>query len=405
MIGTAPVPRPEVGTVRRQGRPLSTASLAPRWVRGPDTRALTLVAACCALVACEGGGPPGGAGGGEAGPAGPPAVAVQVFEAERTQFRRTLAAVGSLESPETAVVVAEQDGVVEGLDIPEGRRVPKGHVLVRLEDTRARSAVTVTRARLREVEDRLRRLRELDLAQISAEAELDQAEAERDAAAGALEEAEFRLRKTEVRAPFAGLLGLRQVNPGQYLEPGDPVVTLTRTDPLRLRFAVAESESPEVRAGQEVVGQVGRCGPRFEGRVDAVDTAVDPVTRTLRVQARVANPQGVLRPGMSARVRLVVGTVPDAVIVPREAVVRQGTKHLVYVIDGEGRAEPREVSLGQFYVDRVHVRSGVAGGDRVVTAGQQKLQPGSPTRAEPWTPTTNPNLSLGQEQGDCAAEP
>jgi membrane fusion protein (multidrug efflux system) len=331
-------------------------------------------------------------------------VAVQVFEAERTEFRRTVAAVGSLESPETALVVTEQDGVVVALDIPEGRRVAKGHVLVRLEDTRARAAVTVARARLREVEDRLRRLRELDLADISSEAELDQAEAERDAAAGTLEEAEFRLLKTEVRAPFAGLLGLRQASRGQYLEPGDPVVTLTRTDPLRLRFAVAEAQAVEVETAQVVVGQVGRCGPRFEGRVDALDTAVDPVTRTLQVQARVSNPQGTMRPGMSARVRLVVGVVPDAIVAPREAIVRQGTKHLMYVIDGEDRAEAREVSLGQFYVDRVHVRQGIQAGDRVVTAGQQKLQPGIPTRPEPWTPTTNPNLSLGQGQGDCVVE-
>jgi membrane fusion protein (multidrug efflux system) len=331
-------------------------------------------------------------------------VPVEVFEAEQTEFRRTIAAVGSLESPGTALVVGEESGVAEAVDVPEGQRVSKRHVLVRLEDTRARAAVTVARARLREAEDQLRRLQELDEANISAEAELDRAEAARDAAAGTLEEAEFRLRKTEIRAPFGGLLGLRQANPGQYLEPGDPVVTLTRTDPLRLRFAVAEAEAPEVATGQEVVGQVGRCGARFEGRVDAVDAAVDPVTRTLRVQARVPNPLAALRPGMSARVRLVVGTVPDAVVVPREALVRQGSRHVVYVLDEEDRAQRRDVTPGQFYMDRVRILSGVVAGDLVVTAGQQKLQPGAPTRPSPWTPTTNPNLTLGQEQGDCVVE-
>jgi membrane fusion protein (multidrug efflux system) len=109
----------------------------------------------------------------------------------------------------------------------------------------------------------------------------------------------------------------------------------------------------------------------------------------------VPNEDGRLLPGMAVRVRLVVGTIPDAVVIPQEAIIRQGTKHLVYVLDDEDRARQREVTLGTFFVDGVHVPAGVDAGDRVVVAGHQKLRPGAPTRLQPYEPTENPNLELG----------
>jgi membrane fusion protein (multidrug efflux system) len=99
-----------------------------------------------------------------------------------------------------------------------------------------------------------------------------------------------------------------------------------------------------------------------------------------------------------------VGTIPGALVVPQEAIVRQGTKHIVYTVDGDDRAQQQEVVLGEFFVDGVHVRQGLTAGARVVAAGQQKLSPGAPIQAQPWVATDNPNLELGRvgSAGACA---
>jgi membrane fusion protein (multidrug efflux system) len=319
------------------------------------------------------------------------------------ELPRTLAAVGSLQSPETTTVASEIAGTLVAIDIPEGRYAEEGHLLARLDDAEARAALSVARARLTNATARLARLRSLRASSVSSEQALDDAVAEFDAAKGEVDEAETRLRKTGIRAPFAGILGLRQVNQGQYLDPGDPVVEITQVDPLELEFGLPQRHARALALDQIVLGTVGQCGQRFEARVDAIDPRVDPATRTVRLQAAVPNPDGTLFPGMAVRVRLVIGAIPDAVVIPQEAIIRQGTKHRVYVVDEEGRARQRDVSLGTFFVDGVHLRAGVEPGDSVVVAGYQKLQPGAPTRPQPYQPTENPNLELGWfgPDGEC----
>jgi membrane fusion protein (multidrug efflux system) len=273
--------------------------------------------------------------------------------------------------------------------------VKQGHLLARLDDAEARANLSVARARLTAARARLVRLRSLRDSQVSSEQALDDAVAEFDGARGTVEESETRLSKTEIRAPFAGILGLRQVNPGQYLDRGDSVVEVTQVVPLELVFALPQRYAFEIEVGQLALGTVGECGQRFEARVDAIDPRVDPGTRAVRLQAAVPNQDGTLLPGMAVRVRLLVGAIPDAVVIPQEAIIRQGTKHLVYVLDDQDLAQQREVTLGTFFVDGVQLRSGVEPADRVVVAGHQKLRPGAPTRPQPYQPTENPNLELG----------
>ncbi len=342
---------------------------------------------------------------GHEGDGGPPPIAVQVVTATARELPRTLAAVGSLESPETTTVASEISGTAVAIDIPEGRYVKAGHLLARLDDAEAKATLSIARARLRNAEARLARLRSLRESKVSSEQALDDAVAEFDAAQGAVDEAETRLLKTKIRAPFDGILGLRQVNQGQYLDSGSPVVEITQVDPLELEFGLPQRHAADIEVDQVVLGTVGQCGQRFEARVDAIDPRVDPGTRAVRLQAVVPNEEGRLLPGMAVRVRLVVGTIPDAVVIPQEAIIRQGTKHLAYVLDEQDRARQREVTLGTFFVDGVHVPGGVDPGDRVVVAGHQKLRPGAPTRPQPYEPTENPNLALGWfgPEADCEA--
>ena len=355
-------------------------------------------AACLALLAlaaCEREGPGMGS--------GPPPLPVQVVTANAQAIPRTIDAVGSLESPEPTQVAAEVSGTVVSIDIAEGRRVAAGHVLVRIDDAELRARAAETRARYRQAQERLRRTRSLREQGVASHEALDDALAERDAAEAALEEADTRLRKASIRAPFDGVLGLREVSLGQFLDEGDPVVRLTQIDPLDLVFSVPQRHANEVALGQRALGVIGRCAERLEAEVTAIEPRLDPVTRMLRMKARVPNPDGALAPGMAVGLRLVVEEIPDAVVLPQEAIVRQGTKHVVYVVDGESRAHLREVTLGQFFSDGVHVTRGVAPGDVVIAAGYQKLRPGAPVQPQPWKDTHNPLLELGWfgPAGDC----
>jgi membrane fusion protein (multidrug efflux system) len=326
----------------------------------------------------------------------PPPVAVQIVRADPAPLPQTLTGVGSLRSPQRATIATEIAAKVVSFDIPEGRQVAAGHVLVRLDDVEYRAATRVARARLRHADERLQRLRSLHGAEVTSEQALEDALVAFDAARGALEEAESRLEHTVIRAPFRGVLGLRQINVGEYLEQGDAVVEITQVDPLELVFAIPQRHAARVAPGQVVLGMAELCGARFEGEVSALDPQVDPATRTLRILATVANDAGQLLPGMSARVRLLVGEIPDALVVPQEAVVRQGTKHLVYVLDSDDRVQPHEVQLGEFFADGVHLRSGVDAGARVVVSGQQKLRAQTLTAPQAYEPPENPNLDLGR---------
>jgi membrane fusion protein (multidrug efflux system) len=334
-----------------------------------------------------------------------PPVRVQIAVASPKDLPRTIASVGSLESTDMTTVSAEVDGRIIDLDIPEGQLVEKGHVLAYIDDAENKATLSVTRARRDNARDRLARLEKLRKQSVSSEQAYDDAKSEYDAASGAYAEARSRLAKTTIAAPFTGVLGLEQVNVGQYAESGMAIVELTRVDPLELRFSVPQRHASEVAVGQKVLGRIGSCGAAFEGEVTAIDPRIDVATRSLRLEASVPNPDGALFPGMAVSLRLVVGSIPKALVVPQEAVVRQGTKHVVYVLDAEDKAEQHNVELGQFFVDGVHLKAGVEPGARVVTAGQQKLRPGAATAPEPFVPVENPNLELGRFGPEGACDP
>ena len=352
--------------------------------------AIPLLVVCVIALACDAGGPVVGAPRGE-----PPPVPVHVAELAARSLPRTVSSVGGLESPEMTTVASEIAGTVVALDVPEGEAVDAGHIVLRLDDAEARAAVSVTRARLTNARDRLGRVEQLFGQGVASQQQLDDARSAFDAASGAHREASTRLVKHVIRAPYAGQLGMRQIDLGDYVRPGDPIVEISETTALELRFSVPQRHVGEVAAGQTVLGVVGRCGPRFEGTVVAVDPRVDPRTRMVGIRAAVPNNEGDLHPGMAVRVRLLVAERPDAIVIPQEAIVRQGTKHLVFVVDEESRAQPREVSLGEYFVDGVHVKAGLAAGETVILAGQQKLRPGAAVAPVPHETTQNPNVSVG----------
>jgi membrane fusion protein (multidrug efflux system) len=343
-----------------------------------------------------------GCGRGASGPPQFPPAPVEVIKAEPRMLPRTVTAVGSLESPQMTTVASEIAGKVDSLALPEGKHVEAGAVLAQLDSRTGAATLAVAEARLRNAQDRLQRIQPLHAQGIASQQDYDDARTEFDAATGARTEAASRLAKHTIRAPFAGTIGLKQASVGQYVKAGDPIVEITPAHALELHFAVPQKYVAELAVGQRVEGVVGRCELRFEGAVTAVDPRVDARTRMVGLRAGVTKTSGALVPGMAVRVRLVVAEIPGAIVLPQEAIVRQGTKHVVYTLNAKNEAEMHDVSLGEFFLDGVHVPSGVTAGETVVVAGQQKLRPGGPAAPVPWTPIKNPNVDVGRYgPADC----
>ena len=341
------------------------------------------------------------------GPSGPPQfppAPVQVITSEARTLPRTVTAVGSLESPQMTTVSSEIDGRVESLALPEGQQVQAGAALARLDAKTVTAALAVAQARLQNARDRLARIEPLFAQGVASQQDYDNAKAEFDGATGAHDEIATRLGKHTIRAPFPGTVGLKQVNVGQFVRAGDPIVEITPAHALELHFAVPQQHVRELAVGQRVEGVVGRCELRFEAAVTAVDPRVDPRTRMVGLRAGVTKSGGELVPGMAVRVRLIVAEVANAIVLPQEAIVRQGSKHIVYTLNAKSEAEQHEVTLGEFFVDGVHVSSGIAAGQTIVVAGQQKLRPGAQAAPAPWAPVTNPNVEIGRfGPADCGS--
>jgi membrane fusion protein (multidrug efflux system) len=178
------------------------------------------------------------------------------------------------------------------------------------------------------------------------------------------------------------VLGLRQVSVGDFVQAGDDLVSLVDLDPLKVDFRIPEIALAALRVGQEVAVSVDALpGETFIGSVYAIDPEVDVNGRAVILRASIDNRSGQLRPGLFARVSLVLERKSDALLVPEEAIVPQGEKQLVYtIVDGTATLVP--VETGDRHAGRVEIVSGLAPGDRVVTAGQMKLRPGAKVVAE-----------------------
>ncbi|MDD3762554.1 MAG: efflux RND transporter periplasmic adaptor subunit [Nevskiales bacterium] len=328
------------------------------------------------LGACSGQSPPA--------PAGAPqdAVAVEVQLAETTTLPRTVDAVGSIEAGESVVIRPEVAGRIVDIAFEEGETVPRGQLLFRLDDAIQRAELAQARADLALADSTHRRATRLRSEKLASQADADTAAAALEVAAAAVQLAQARLDKTLIRAPFAGVAGLRAVSPGAYVEAGDDLVRIESVDPLRVVFRIAEAQASRIAIGQTVQLRVDGHEQPFVATVAAIDARVSAETRSLTLKARLANPDGALRPGQFARVRLQTGAPSPTVTVSEDAVFPRGDGQYAYVVEG-GRAVEREVSLGQRIAGRVEIRSGIRAGEPVVTSGLQRISNGAPVVTSP----------------------
>jgi membrane fusion protein (multidrug efflux system) len=310
--------------------------------------------------------------------AGKGGVPVKTGTVRTGTISEEVSAVGSLLANESVMIRPERDGRVTAIHFTEGQLVRKGVRLVSLDTVEIEAQLAAATSELTLNRSRLKRAEELhDKKFISAQA-LDDAREALNQSAARQAEVKARLDKSAVAAPFEGVAGLRQISPGAYVKAGQDIARLEGIGTLKLDFRMPELYLGRIKAGQEVQVRVDAFpGEVFRGAIYAIEPAVDEQSRTVLLRARVPNPGVRLKPGMFARVVLVLETRENALIVPEQALVPQGQDRFVYRL-ADGKALLTKIAMGLRRPGEVEVREGLKAGETIIVDGQLRLRDGTP---------------------------
>ncbi|MEZ5996178.1 MAG: efflux RND transporter periplasmic adaptor subunit [Hyphomonadaceae bacterium] len=294
-------------------------------------------------------------------------------------FTDGLQAIGTAQARESIVLTPKVADTIRAIRFESGDRVSAGQVLVEMSSVEQAASLAEARAANDAAQEELRRYQELFDRGFASQARLDTVRAAAEAAQARLNAGGSRISDRTIRAPFAGVVGLRTASPGQYVRPGDQIGTLDDVSEIKLDFDVTETQIARIAAGVELAANTAAYPDRsFNGVIANVDSRVDPNTRTVRVRAILPNPDGILRPGMLMTVD-VRSNPRDALAVPEIAILDQADGAYVFRIatnDGAETAERVRISTGQRAGGMAEVLDGLQAGDRVITEGVQSVRPG-----------------------------
>lgn len=283
---------------------------------------------------------------------------------------------GDLLPDRRATLAAEVPGTVESVTVDLGDRVERGQLLVKIDTRALEQAAAEAESVFRQTQAQLERARNLFDKRSITKKDLLDAVTNHEVAQARLASAELELEKSSVAAPWSGRVTRKHVEVGDYAAPGMPLIELVDIDPLRVRALASASDAPLLEVGSRALVRVDALPERtLEGRVTRMGAELDPAARTLDVEVEIDNPDGLLKPGMLARVEIPRRTVQDALLIPLEAVVDLGDRRVVYVVE-DGKARRREVELGSVLGRRVVVASGLDPSARVIVEGTQEVSDG-----------------------------
>lgn len=312
-----------------------------------------------------------------------PTAVVRYVEAWPSPIEIRVRAVGTTRPVDAVTVTSEVAGRIAGLGFYDEEVVEQGRVLAQLDAALAMADLQAVTARRERLRLQFRRTVDAFNAGASNQSEVDNARTLLAEADAEVERAQRVVEDHTIVAPFEGRVGRRLVSAGALVNPGDAIADLRSVDPMELVFSAPEVYLAAMRIGARVEATSPAFPARvFTGELRVTGSVVDPATRTVEVYARVANPDGALRPGMFLSVELVVGEKPDAVLIPESAVLREGARADVFVIR-DGRAVRTRVDLGERAPGVVEVLRGIEAGDRVVTQGLQRVRDGVLVEASP----------------------
>ena len=316
----------------------------------------------------------------------PPPEAVTTIIARQERWPARMSAIGTMAAVQGVTVSADLPGIVDRITFDSGKPVNVGDVLVELDTRQEQAQLAAAEADRDLAKLNFDRLEGLVNLRAIARADYDRAAAEQKRTEARVGEIRATIARKTIRAPFSGILGIREVNLGQYLSAGDPVVPLQSLDPIYVNFGVPQQDAGQARVGRAVRITTGdAAGVAFRGNVTAMNSVVDEATRNIQVQATVANPNGKLRPGMFVQVEVLVGASNRIVALPASAISYAPYGDSVFVVTdmknpkGEVYRGVRQqfVKLGAAQGDQIAVVTGLKPGEEVVTSGVFKLRNGA----------------------------
>jgi membrane fusion protein (multidrug efflux system) len=316
----------------------------------------------------------------------PPPEAVTTIVASEEQWPASLTAIGTVAAVRGVTVSADLPGVVDRIAFESGQSIRQGDVIAVLDTRQERAQLAAAEAQRDLARINFDRMQGLLGERVVSQAEFDRAQADLRQSDARVGEIRAAIDRKAITAPFAGILGLRQVNLGQYLSAGDALVTLQSLNPIYVNFGVPQQAIAQVRAGRSVRVTVEDAGTAaFTGSITAIDSIVDVNTRNVQAQATIANPDAKLRPGMFVQAAVTVGAANAVVSLPASAVQHAPYGDSVFVVsdlkDPKGATyrgvRQQFVKLGSARGDQIGVVSGIKPGDEVVTSGVFKLRNGA----------------------------
>lgn len=331
----------------------------------------------------------------------PPPAAVTTVIAKRQTWPSTLQVIGTAAAIQGVTVSADLPGAVEKINFESGHHVQAGDVLVELDTREERAELAAAQADRDLARINYSRQQKLVAEGVVARTEYDNALAQQKSTEAKVGEIQATIERKTIRAPFSGILGIRQVNLGQYLAAGQAVVSLQALNPIYVNFGVPQQATPKLKVGTPLKITCDDIpGLQLSGRVTAIDSGVDPSTRNIQIQATLSNPHERLRPGMFVKVDVSLGQSQQVIEVPASAISYAPYGDSVFVI-----ADMKDPKTGKTYRgvrqqfvklqgsrgDQVGILSGINPGDEVVSSGAFKLRNGAPVQVNnSVTPPNNP---------------
>jgi membrane fusion protein (multidrug efflux system) len=316
----------------------------------------------------------------------PPPAAVTTIVAKQETWPSTLNVVGTTAPVHGVTVSADLPGTVDTITFDSGKFVHEGEVLVQLDTRQERAQLAAMEAQRDLAKINYNRMQQLVNEGVISRMDYDKSTAEQKQTEANVGEIKATIQRKTIRAPFSGILGIRQVNLGQYMSAGTAIVSLQALNPIYANFNVPQQVMSQMRPGQNVkISTDGASGHLYTGRVNALDSTVDESTRNVQVQATLANPENKLRPGMFVQVEVGVGAQRSLFPLPASAINYAPFGDSVYVVtdlkgpDGKTYRGVRQqfVKIAGARGDQVGIVSGLHQGDEVVTSGAFKLRNGA----------------------------
>ena len=342
----------------------------------------------------------------------PPPAAVTTFVVQGQTWQPVLSAVGSLKAINGVQVSTDLAGIVSEIAFESGKPVKKGDLLLKLDTQQEEAQLRAAEARRDLARVNLARKQDLLEKKATPQAEYDSAAAEARQAEASVEEVRALIARKTIRAPFDGLLGIRQVNIGQYLNAGVPIVPLESCDPIYVEFNLPQQHLNQVALHKKVrLSAPGVSDGHFQGEITAINSQVDEATRNIQIEATVSNPGQKLRAGMFGTVELLLPEEPGVLAIPASSINYAPYGDSVFIVK-EGKSadgKPQKQAIQQFVKlgasrgDQITVLSGLQAGDEVISSGVFKLRSSEPVTTKGSAPVAQPvnvnnEIQPGNEQ-------